>query len=65
MSPVGWAVPLGRPVGIVPAEVDRLAELANPLAERTGQLGEALGAEHHQRDDREEKQVDRALDSHF
>ena len=49
---------------MVRAHVDRLAELANALAERAGQLGEAPGAEHHQGDGPQEQQVDRTLDSH-
>ncbi len=47
------------------ADVDRLAELAHALAERARQLGQALGAEHHEGDGAEEQQVDGALDSHF
>lgn len=44
--------------------VQRLAELAHALAQRACQLGQALGAEHHQGDGAEEQQMDGTLDSH-
>jgi hypothetical protein len=37
---------------------DRLLELADTLAERLAHLGQALGAEHDQRDDHHDDQLD-------
>lgn len=46
------------------AEVERLAELADALAERAGETGQALGAEDEQGDDGDEGEMDRTLDAH-
>ena len=42
----------------------RLAELADAVAERFGQIGEAFRAEHEQRHSPEEQQMNRVLDPH-
>ncbi len=47
------------------ADVDRLAELADSVAERFGQLGQALGAEHDERDDADEQDVNGIVDAHI
>jgi hypothetical protein len=52
-------------VVVVSLEVDRLTELAHALAERARDLGQALGAQHHQSDGAEEQEMDWTLDSHY
>ena len=46
------------------ALADGLAKLAHALAERAGELGQALGTEHDERDDGDEQQMDGVLDAH-
>src|SRR5271166_2744817 len=43
---------------------ERLTELADPLTEGTGQLRQALGAQHDERDRGDEQQMHRVLDAH-
>jgi hypothetical protein len=49
---------------IVFAEVDRLAELADPVAERFSELGKSFRAEDHERNDAEEQDVNGIVDAH-
>ncbi len=43
---------------------DRLAELADPLTEGAGEFGQALGAQHDERDRADEQQMHGVLDAH-
>ena len=55
---------LGRLAARWLPSLERLAELADPFAEGAGQLRQALGAQHDQRDRADEQQVDGVLDAH-
>jgi len=48
---------------VVAHVAQRIAELAHALPERAGQVRQALGTEHDQRDKREEQQMYGALDA--
>jgi hypothetical protein len=49
---------------VLPLLVDGLAELADPVAESARKFRQALGAEHEQRHDSDEQQMNRILDAH-